>query len=240
MSETLEAKVQKVFDGDGFLASVWNSLRKEWVERVPFRFAFIDAPEMGQHLGAESMEFLHKLISGKALRLSPIGKESMGYLPIDQYKRMLCMAFLTEEMQAGEVRYYVNGKCGGGMVKRARPVMRNVELEMIINGWAWVTEQYAFEREEEYFEAQADAQRNRRGLWAMDDPEPPWEFKRRQKRLSKADERQANLFSLANALCPVEGCGGYMVERKSARGQFLGCSNFPRCRFSRDASAEDA
>src|SRR3546814_4861980 len=40
MSETLEAKVQKVFDGDGFLASVWNPLRGEWVERVPFRFAF--------------------------------------------------------------------------------------------------------------------------------------------------------------------------------------------------------
>src|SRR3546814_14878609 len=69
----------------------------------------------------------------------------------------------------------------------------------------------------------------------MDDPEPPWEFKRRRKRLSKADDRQAHLFSAANALCPVEGCGGYMVERKSARGQFLGCSNFPRFRFSRDA-----
>src|SRR3546814_4417837 len=83
------AKVQKVFDGDGFLASVWNPLRGEWVERVPFRFAFIDAPEMGQALGSESMEFLHQLISGKALRLSPIGKESMGYLPIDQYKRKI-------------------------------------------------------------------------------------------------------------------------------------------------------
>src|SRR3546814_2084616 len=81
------------------------------------------------------------------------------------------------------------------MAKKARPVTRNIELEMIINGWAWVTEQYAFDREEEYFEAQEDAQRNRRGLWAMDDPEPPWEFKRRRKRLSKADDRQAHLFS---------------------------------------------
>src|SRR3546814_10761695 len=84
------------------ISSVWNPLRGEWVERVPFRFAFIDAPEMGQALGSESMEFLHQLISGKALRLSPIGKESMGYLPIDQYKRMLCMAFLTEEMRSEE------------------------------------------------------------------------------------------------------------------------------------------
>ena len=179
------------------------------------------------------MEFLHALIAGKALRLSLIDKESMGYLPIDQYKRMLCMAFLTEEMQVGEITYYRNGKCGSGIARQARPVMRNVELEMIVNGWAWVTEQYAFEREEEYFEAQADAQRNRRGLWAEDSPEPPWEFKRRQKRLGKSDKRQASLFSAINTLCPVDGCGGRMVERKGARGRFLGCSNFPRCRFSR-------
>src|SRR3546814_10605513 len=79
---------------------------------------------MGQALGSESMEFLHQLISGKALRLSPIGKESMGYLPIDQYKRMLCMASLTEAMRVGEVRYYLNGKCGSGMAKKARPVTR--------------------------------------------------------------------------------------------------------------------
>jgi micrococcal nuclease len=235
VGETIDAKVQKVFDGDGFLASIWNPFRKEWVERIPFRFAFIDAPEMGQPLGTESMEFLHALIAGKALRLSPIAKESMGYLPVDQYKRMLCMAFLTEEMQVGEVTYYLNGKCDSGIARTPRPVTRNVELEMIVNGWAWVTEQYAFEREEEYFEAQVDAQRNRRGLWATENPEPPWEFKRRQKRLGKPDKRQANLFAVTTALCPVNGCGGHMVERKSARGQFLGCSNFPRCRFSRES-----
>src|SRR3546814_14381072 len=91
---------------------------------------------MGQALGSESMEFLHQLISGKALRLSPIGKESMGYLPIDQYKRMLCMAFLTEEMRVGEVRYYLNGKCGSGMEKKASPVRRKIELEMKIGRWS--------------------------------------------------------------------------------------------------------
>jgi micrococcal nuclease len=48
--------------------------------------------------------------------------------------------------------------------KRARPVTRNIELEMVVNGWAWVTEQYAFDRETEYFDAQDDARNNRRGL----------------------------------------------------------------------------
>src|SRR3546814_11666040 len=78
MSETLEAKVQKVFDGDGFLSRVWNPLRGEWVERVPFRFAFLDAPEMGQPLGSSWCACLHEHMSGQDLHLSPLCKQSMG------------------------------------------------------------------------------------------------------------------------------------------------------------------
>lgn len=191
--EALKAAVVKVFDGDGFLANVWHPIRESWVERVPFRFAFIDAPEMEQPFGQESKDFLSGLIARKALRLDPIGKESTGYTPIDPYKRMLCMAFLTDRMKAGQIDYYVNGKCGAGSVKKARPVTRNIELEMIVNGWAWVVEQYAFDREDEYFGAQDDAKRNRRGLWAMDNPEPPWNFKRRQKRRSQTSSGQGRL-----------------------------------------------
>jgi endonuclease YncB( thermonuclease family) len=228
VEEMLEAKVLKVFDGDGFLADVWHPLRAKWIRRVPLRLAFIDAPEMGQPLGAEAKEFLHKSIAGKTLRLDPIGKESTGGMPIDPFKRMLCMAYLTEEMQVGEAGYFLNGRYNVGVVNRARSVTRNVEIEMVVNGWAWVTEQYAFDREEEYFAAQDDARRERRGLWAMDNPEPPWEFKRRQKVRRKTTERQA---SLLVERCQAEGCDGQL--RMGPRGPFLGCSNFPRCRFSR-------
>ncbi|OYX76130.1 MAG: hypothetical protein B7Y82_14140 [Sphingomonadales bacterium 32-65-25] len=191
--EVLKATVQKVFDGDGFLANVWHPYREAWVERIPFRFAFIDAPEIAQPFGPESRDFLASLIAGKELRLDPVGKESTGYMPIDPYKRLLCMGFLTEQMSVGRIDYYHNGTCGSGSVKQARPVTRNIELEMIVNGWAWVVEQYAFDREAEYFEAQDDARHSRRGLWAMDDPEPPWNFKRRQRRRSRASEGQARL-----------------------------------------------
>lgn len=191
--EVLKAAVRKVFDGDGFLADVWHPHRETWVERVPFRFAFIDAPEMEQPFGPEARDFLVGLIADKELRLDPVGKESTGYMPIDPYKRVLCMAFLTEQMEVGTVDYYHEGKRGAGSVKQARPVTRNIELEMIVNGWAWVTEQYAFDRETEYFEAQDDARNNRRGLWAMDNPEPPWNFKRRQRRRSRASEGQGRL-----------------------------------------------
>lgn len=191
--EVLKAAVRRVFDGDCFLANVWHPYRQAWVERVPFRFAFIDAPEMEQPFGPEAREFLVGLIADKELRLDPVGKESTGYMPIDPYKRVLCMAFLTEQMDVGTVDYYHEGKRGAGSVKQARPVMRNIELEMIVNGWAWVTEQYAFDRETEYFEAQDDARRDRRGLWAMDNPEPPWTFKRRQRRRSRASDGQGRL-----------------------------------------------
>lgn len=35
--------------------------------------------------------------------------------------------------------------------------------------------------------------------------------------------------------CPR--CGGNLVERRGKYGSFLGCSNYPRCRFTRDASS---
>ena len=67
------------------------------------RLAGIDAPEMGQPHGEDAQAFLAALIVGKTLRLDPIGKESSGYLPVDSYKRLLCMGFLTEQMEAGPV-----------------------------------------------------------------------------------------------------------------------------------------
>ena len=107
--EVLKASVLKVFDGDGFLANVWHPFRETWVERIPFRFAFIDAPEMGQPCGPEARDFLAALIAGKELRLDPVGKESTGYMPIDPYKRLLCVGFLTEQMEAGRIDLYDPG-----------------------------------------------------------------------------------------------------------------------------------
>jgi micrococcal nuclease len=192
--EILNANVTKVFDGDGFLANVWHPLREAWVPRVPFRFAFIDAPEIEQPFGRESQAFLQNLIMAKTLRIDPVGKQSTGGMPIDPYKRMLCMGFLTEQMEVGQLSYYLNGLCSTGTVKTVRPTTRNIELEMIVNGLAWVVDRWTFEREDEYFEAQVNAQQNRRGLWAMDNPEPPWEFKRRQKRQKPSASGQGRLF----------------------------------------------
>lgn len=191
--DILKANVGKVFDGDGFLAGIWNPLREKWVPSLAVRFAFIDAPEIDQPFGPESRDFLYHMIMGKNLRLDPISKGSADGNPFDQYKRILCMGYLTEELQIGPIKYYMDGSCSEGSVKHSRSATRNVELEMIVNGWAWVVEQYSFDREAEYFAAQEDAQRNARGLWSMDHPEPPWNFKRRQKQMKRAATGQGKL-----------------------------------------------
>src|SRR3546814_3554270 len=63
-----------------------------------------------------------------------------------------------------------------GLNASRRPAFRNIELEMVINGWAWVLDRYG--PNERYSLALADAQRNRRGIWAKDDKD------RKSKRLN--------------------------------------------------------
>ena len=191
--ETIQVEVRKVFDGDGFLADAWNPYRGVWVKHVPFRMAFIDAPEIGQPFGRESRDFLNALIAGRSLNLAPVLKGSTAPTFVDPYRRMLCVPFLTQPMEVGRIDYYWNGCSASGSVKRARAVTRNVELEMVVNGWAWVVERYAFDDEDVYFAAQDDARRNRRGLWSNDDPEPPWDFKRGKKRMAKKHGGQGQL-----------------------------------------------
>jgi micrococcal nuclease len=57
---------------------------------------------------------------------------------------------------------------------------------MVVNGWAWVAEIYSFEQKEIYLDAESDARRHRRGLWACNNREPPCNFKRRQRQRIRA------------------------------------------------------
>ena len=53
----------------------------------------------------------------------------------------------------------------------------DVNLEMVCNGYAWWYERYAKEATD-YKQCQKDAQKNKRGLWAQDDPIAPWNWRR--------------------------------------------------------------
>jgi len=211
-TETIRAPVLKVFDGDGFKTMLWNTQLKQACE-VIVRLGFTDALELEQPGGKESKAFLTSLIADRWVELVVLLKMDTGGV-VDRHGRIVCVPYLADDERAG--------------------AMRNIELEMILNGWTWVLDRY--EPDPRYFEALDDAQRNRRGIWAFDDNVHPWEFKRQQyqKKRVRSPKPQSNLFDPSSRLraCPQTGCTGHLVKRNGQFGEFLGCSSFPKCRYS--------
>lgn len=211
--ETLRAQVLKVFDGDGFLARA--SLPPQGVEiEIAVRCGFIDAPEMLQSGGEDAKAFLNQQIGGQWLDLGLLIKMDTGGM-VDRHRRIVAVPYLWSDQHG----------------------WRNIELEMILNGWAWLLERYC--PPEHYFDALADAQRNRRGIWARDDNIHPGRFKsqvhRKKPQESRSPSTQAELCTGAERPCPQEGCIGHLVQRSGRFGTFYGCSEFPKCRYARSS-----
>lgn len=231
--ETIRVPVLKVYDGDGFLTRIQNPLRGTSLE-VTIRLGFIDAPEMEQPGGEQAKDFLQSLIGGKWVELAILMKMDTGGI-VDRHNRVVAVPYLKADTHSSISRH---SSIVGNLLQRfSSPSFRNIELEMVLNGWAWVLDRY--EPDQRYFEALEDAQRNRRGIWAFEDNLHPWEFKKRKYRARRdaaKPSRQANLFSGQGdrASCPVSGCDGLLIERSGKYGAFLGCSNFPKCRHSQD------
>ena len=212
--DTIRVLVVRVFDGDGFLCRIDLPNRGRSIEAT-VRCGFIDAPETGQVGGRESKAFLETLIGGKLLDVIVLTKMDTGS-SFDRHGRLVGVPFLPAEPA------------------RSMPA-RNVELEMVLNGWAWVLERYG--PDDRYMTALADAQQNRRGIWAYADNIPPWEFKRRTYAAKKVAVPKGpatpDLFSVGDAApCPAPGCDGVLVERSGRFGRFWGCTRFPVCRHS--------
>ena len=85
---------------------------------------------------------------------------------VDRYGRLVCMVF-------------VDGTDAG--------------LELIKEGFAWAYAKYLAEASLEtqrYIAAEALARATRVGLWTDADPQPPWEYRKREK-----EQRAQNIFS---------------------------------------------
>ena len=52
-------------------------------------------------------------------------------------------------------------------------------LVQVRNGMAWVYVQYA--KDKKYFDVQEEAKKYRIGLWSIDNPTPPWKFRKSKK-----------------------------------------------------------
>ena len=231
--DTIQVPVLKVFDGDGFLTRIDNPQRKTSLE-VTIRLGFIDAPEMEQPGGQEAREFLQSLIGGKWVDLVILIKMDTGGV-VDRHGRIVAVPYLRADDSENVTRS--SSIVGRNLRHLTSPAFRNIELEMVLNGWAWVLDRY--EPDDSYFDALADAQRNRRGIWAFENNLHPWEFKKRRYKARRPAPKllpQPNLFTgpTERVSCPTNDCGGQLLERSGRYGKFVGCSNFPRCRYSRN------
>ncbi len=229
--ETLCVPVLKVYDGDGFLTEFFNPRSGARIE-VAIRFGFIDAPETDQPGGPQARDFLISLIGSERVDIAPLIKMDTGRVT-DRHHRIVCVPYLTSTIGDEPLVLWPDQR---SLVQGQNRLTRNIELEMILNGWAWVLERYG--PDERYLDALADARRYRRGIWAFDDNISPWEFKRRkyQKRASiPSPSPQRDLFrDLHNSEpCPAQACDGHLVNKNGRFGAFQGCSNFPLCRYSR-------
>jgi endonuclease YncB( thermonuclease family) len=64
---------------------------------------------------------------------------------------------------------------------------RNINIEMVRDGFAWWYKTYA-PKSKTLEAAEEEAQKAKRGLWHDKNPEPPWEFRKKERDRKKAAE----------------------------------------------------
>jgi micrococcal nuclease len=227
----LRLKVLHVGDGDGFRTKI--AVRSGPELNASVRFAFIDAPEMSQRGGPEARNYLRTLIGGTTLDVAVTNKTETGHY-IDRYGRIVGVPFLSEASTSGAAPQKSPFRKIFGL---RQTIIRNVELEMVLNGWAWVLSRY--DPGPDYFAAQDEACRKMRGIWSYDSNLAPWEYKKQVHRGRQPEDRFltkhiAPKIVQVNTNCPDACCGGVLKVRTGKRGKFLGCSNFPRCKVTRN------
>lgn len=90
----------------------------------------------------------------------------------------------------------------GRIVGLVRLGERDINAEMIAEGWAWHYRHYSQSPE---FEALEQAAREKRlGLWAGEHPMPPWEFRQTEPEREKRRERERR--PIPSGALPRAGC----------------------------------
>lgn len=151
----VDGKITKVSDGDTvhFVDSKGMKLK--------VRLYGIDAPETeksNRRTGIVSKQGQpYGDEAEKALRDKVLGERvTLEIMDKDQYKRMVSVIIL------------------GG---------RNINKEMVAEGWAWAYRQYLDRpHASEFIDAEEQARKQTRGLWKQANPQPPWEFRKLQKK----------------------------------------------------------
>jgi hypothetical protein len=100
---------------------------------------------------------------------------------------------------------------------------RNINRELVREGWAWWYRKYA-PKNKELASAEAAARKAKRGLWADAKPIPPWEWRksereRRQKSRSVSDVDTGCWLNTSTGVRHNRSCSNY---RNTKRGRACG------------------
>jgi len=148
---TVDGIVTQITDGDTV------KLETEEGTKLKIRLYGIDAPEtekINHRTGAVSKAGQpYGEEAYKALKSKMLdSKVKVDIMAIDRYKRMVGIVYLNN---------------------------RNINLEMVKEGWAWAYREY-LDRPyaSEYIDAEGEARTKKLSLWQQPNPQPPWEFRK--------------------------------------------------------------
>lgn len=152
---TIEGVVIKVSDGDTI------QVRDPLGTKVKVRFYGIDAPET---------EKSNKKTGRVSKPGQPYGEEAYRALQSKLQRQHVRLDVMDIDRYGRTVSVVWLGN-------------RNINLEMVAEGWAWAYRQYLDRpHASEYIELEEQARAKRLGLWQHNNPQPPWEFRRSNKR----------------------------------------------------------
>jgi len=146
---TIDGIVNEVSDGDTI--KVLDSQGKV----VKIRLYMVDAPEKEKS-------------NQKAGRMNKPG-QSYG----DESWKALSAKIYRKRVKADVMALHKNRA-----ISVVRLDGRNINIEMVAEGWAWCRRYQDQPQATEYVQAEKDARFRRLGLWQQDAPQSPWEFRK--------------------------------------------------------------
>ena len=132
----------------------------EYGTMAKVRLYGIDAPEAVK--GSKKVGQPYGEEAYQALRSKVKGqKVSVDVIDIDKYKRVVSIVRMGQ---------------------------RNINKEMVQEGWAWAYRKYLDRAyASEYITLEDEARKGGRGLWQQSNPQPPWEFRKAQRNKNASD-----------------------------------------------------
>lgn len=194
------AKVIAVLDGDTVLIKRANGLKK-------IRMAGIDAPEKAQTFGETSRRSLADMVMGKQVK---VVSEA-----VDQYGRMVARLSVDGlDVNAEQIR------CGMAWAATGWRQSRRVPVGVPLAG-----ENSRFHNNRELLALQEEARQAPRGLWALSDPMPPWEWRKlHPSSLSRPSPHvAAGAAAPADSFCRSKTRCSQMSSCEEARNYFERC-----------------